>query len=119
MPPDAAIVDGTDAGAVFRWAGVVALLVRFLVTLFGTVPINAAALEWQPDAPPGNWKAARGPMGALEHLAYVGVDTCVCPLPDRCRAEAGCELTGTPIFAYRSTGPTRGMPGLEVAVCEP
>ena len=38
-------------------AGVLALLIWFLVTLFGTVPINTAALEWQPDEPPRDWRA--------------------------------------------------------------
>jgi uncharacterized membrane protein len=52
-----AILDGTRAGAVFRWAGVLALLIWFLVTVFGTVPINEAAFEWHPDAPPSGWKA--------------------------------------------------------------
>jgi uncharacterized membrane protein len=33
------------------------LLVWILVTLFGTVPINEAALDWRPDAPPANWRA--------------------------------------------------------------
>jgi uncharacterized membrane protein len=28
-----------------------------LATFFGTVPINAAALGWSPEAPPANWKA--------------------------------------------------------------
>jgi uncharacterized membrane protein len=52
-----AILAGTSAGFAFRWAGVLALLSWFLVTLFGTVPINEGALDWRPDAPPGNWKA--------------------------------------------------------------
>ena len=52
-----AILAGTGAGFAFRWAGVLALLSWFLVTLFGTVPINEGALDWRPDAPPGNWKA--------------------------------------------------------------
>jgi uncharacterized membrane protein len=47
-------VDGTWP----LWAGVIALLVWFLVTLFGTVPINAAALDWRPEAPPPDWTAA-------------------------------------------------------------
>jgi len=42
---------------VLRGLGVLALLVLVLVTLLGTVPINAAALDWQPDAPPANWQA--------------------------------------------------------------
>jgi uncharacterized membrane protein len=52
-----AILAGTGAGFAFRWAGVLALLSWLLVTLFGTVPINEGALDWRPDAPPGNWKA--------------------------------------------------------------
>jgi len=43
--------------AALRWAGVAALLLWLLVTIFGTVPINAAAIAWRPDAPPSNWKA--------------------------------------------------------------
>jgi uncharacterized membrane protein len=53
----AAILDGTRAGLVFRWTGVLALVIWFLITVFGTVPINEAAIDWQPDAPPSNWKA--------------------------------------------------------------
>lgn len=52
-----AIADGTRSRVAFRWAGVLALLVWFLVTLFGIVPVNEAAIEWSPDAPPGNWRA--------------------------------------------------------------
>ena len=56
-----AVVDGTGAGTgtgfAFRWAGVLALAVWFLVTVFGTVPINERAYEWQLDAPPSDWKA--------------------------------------------------------------
>ena len=52
-----AILAGTGAGFAFRWAGVLALLSWLLVTLFGTVPINEGALDWRPDAPPGNCKA--------------------------------------------------------------
>jgi len=28
-----------------------------VATVAGTVPINAAALDWRPDAPPGDWRA--------------------------------------------------------------
>jgi uncharacterized membrane protein len=52
-----AILDGTTPGFAFRWAGVAALVVWLATTLFGTVPINEAALDWQPDAPPENWRA--------------------------------------------------------------
>jgi uncharacterized membrane protein len=57
-----AVVDGTGGtgtgtGYAFRWAGVLALAIWFLVTLFGTIPINERAYEWQLDAPPSGWKA--------------------------------------------------------------
>ncbi|MFD1674264.1 anthrone oxygenase family protein [Alicyclobacillus fodiniaquatilis] len=52
-----AIVDATSRGCVFSWAGAVALLVFLAVTMFGTVPINAGALEWNPNVPPQNWKS--------------------------------------------------------------
>jgi uncharacterized membrane protein len=45
-----------DRGA-FAVAGAGLLLGWLLVTVFGTVPINAGALDWNPDAPPANWKA--------------------------------------------------------------
>lgn len=52
-----ALVEGFSAGLVLRCAGVFFLLIWLLVTIFGTVPINAAVFEWRPDAPPRNWKA--------------------------------------------------------------
>jgi uncharacterized membrane protein len=57
----AAIVGGagsTGAEIAFRWAGVLALLVWTVATFFGTVPINEAALDWDLDAPPNDWKAS-------------------------------------------------------------
>jgi uncharacterized membrane protein len=52
-----AIVDATRRGCVFSWAGAIALLVFLAVTMFGTVPINARALEWNPNVPPHNWQS--------------------------------------------------------------
>jgi uncharacterized membrane protein len=52
-----AILDDSVTGFAFRLAGVLALLIWFMVTLFGTIPINEGAVEWQPDAPPRDWKA--------------------------------------------------------------
>lgn len=52
-----AIVDGGADGVVFRGLGVAALATWILVTVFGTVPINEGAIEWDPDAPPAGWKA--------------------------------------------------------------
>jgi hypothetical protein len=58
LPGIAALVlNGAGPGFGFRFAGVLALLAWILITLIGTAPINKSALEWQPDAPPANWKA--------------------------------------------------------------
>jgi uncharacterized membrane protein len=51
-----AILDWSGPGSIFRRAGVLSLLACFLFTLFGTVPINKAALTWQPEAPPKTWR---------------------------------------------------------------
>lgn len=48
---------GFDLTAGFRCAGLLALLAFILITLLGTVPINKAALKWEPSAPPQNWRA--------------------------------------------------------------
>jgi uncharacterized membrane protein len=54
----ATVLDGLDPGFALRCAGIVALVVWVAVTLGGTVPINAAALEWDVSAPPASWGAA-------------------------------------------------------------
>jgi uncharacterized membrane protein len=51
------IIDGTSAGFVFRLGAVLALIGWIGVTLGGTVPINEAALTWEPAAPPSDWQA--------------------------------------------------------------
>ena len=51
-----AIVDGTGGGLALRSAALVALVAWITVTLGGTVPINSAALDWEPSAPPGDWR---------------------------------------------------------------
>jgi uncharacterized membrane protein len=53
----ATILEGFDRGFGFRGAGLLALLTFIAVTLAGTVPINQAALAWDPAAPPKNWRA--------------------------------------------------------------
>jgi uncharacterized membrane protein len=53
----AAIVDGTGAGLALRCAALLALIIWITVTIFGTVPINSAAFEWEPSAPPSDWRA--------------------------------------------------------------
>jgi len=51
------VVDGADGALAFRCAAILALLAWVAVTLRGTVPINEAALDWDPAAPPDNWRA--------------------------------------------------------------
>jgi uncharacterized membrane protein len=51
------IVEGTQHGVVLRWIGIGALVGWGLLTAFGTVPINAAAFDWRPDAPPSDWRS--------------------------------------------------------------
>jgi uncharacterized membrane protein len=53
----ATVLDGIDSGLALRGIGIGALLVWIAVTLGGTVPINAAVLDWDADAPPANWLA--------------------------------------------------------------
>ena len=50
------VVALVDRGA-FAFAGVGLLLGWLLVTVFGTVPINAGAMGWDPTAPPPNWRS--------------------------------------------------------------
>jgi uncharacterized membrane protein len=40
-----------------RGAGVAALVVWMALPLGGTVPINAAVIEWDADAPPADWRS--------------------------------------------------------------
>jgi uncharacterized membrane protein len=49
-------LDGIGPGFPYRCAGILALLIWIAVTLGATVPINAAALEWDASAPPITWK---------------------------------------------------------------
>jgi uncharacterized membrane protein len=51
------VVAGADGGLAFRCAAILALLAWVAVTLRGTVPINEGALDWDPAAPPDNWRA--------------------------------------------------------------
>lgn len=51
------LVNGFDTEFGFRFAGLLALIVFIAVTLKGTVPINQAALDWNPATPPKNWDA--------------------------------------------------------------
>jgi uncharacterized membrane protein len=53
----ATALDGIGSGLALRCFGLGALLVWIAVTLGGTVPINAAVLDWDANAPPANWRA--------------------------------------------------------------
>ncbi len=53
----ATALDGIDSGIALRWAGILALVIWIAVTHGRTVPINAAALEWNASAPPASWRA--------------------------------------------------------------
>jgi len=50
------VLDGIDPGFAFRLAGLLVVLTSFLLTLLGTAPINSAVFDWQPGAPPKNWR---------------------------------------------------------------
>jgi uncharacterized membrane protein len=52
-----AIAGGTGVGCVFRWIGFAALVAFVLFSFLGTVPINIKVNDWNPDAPPADWKA--------------------------------------------------------------
>ncbi len=44
------------SGAPFRGAALAAISIWILVRVVGTVRVNAAALDWNPEAPPQNWR---------------------------------------------------------------
>ena len=50
------VLDGIDPGFAFRLAGLLVVLTCFLLTLMGTAPINQTIRNWQPSAPPKNWR---------------------------------------------------------------
>lgn len=52
-----AVLDGATPGVWLRGAGVFATLLWIGIRGIGTIPINSATLDWNPDAPPANWRA--------------------------------------------------------------
>ena len=50
------VLSGGTPGFWFRCAAVLAVCIWILIRVVGTVPINSATAEWQPSAPPKNWK---------------------------------------------------------------
>lgn len=53
-----------------RCAGLVALITFITVTLKGTVPINQAALSWNPAAPPQNWRGLVNRWEQLDNVRF-------------------------------------------------
>lgn len=51
------LVQGVGPGVLFRCAAAASLLVWIAVRTFGTVPINAASVEWSAHNPPADWRA--------------------------------------------------------------
>ncbi|MEO6084914.1 MAG: anthrone oxygenase family protein [Umezawaea sp.] len=52
-----AVVFTTDTGLLLRSAAVLAMLVWTVTTVAGTAPLNSAVYEWDPTAPPSDWRA--------------------------------------------------------------
>ena len=50
------IFSGAGPGLALRWVGVGIYAAYLMVVFFGTVPINDAFFDWDPDAPPADWK---------------------------------------------------------------
>ena len=51
-----AVMESERPGFVLRCVGLAAMAVWLATTFLGTVPINKAAMDWRPDAPPDNWR---------------------------------------------------------------
>jgi len=64
-----AIIDGGGPGLFLRLAALLAIVVWIFVRIIGTVRINSATLEWDPDAPPANWRQM---IGKAERFHIVG-----------------------------------------------
>lgn len=93
------ILDGFGPGFVFRLAGVLALLIFILVTLIGTVPINMAALTWQPRCATKQLEGVSQPLGTIRCRSFLGCTLGLHVLLDSRGATAGRELMfeGTPL----------------------
>lgn len=65
-----AILDRSAPGATLRGAGVAAALLWIAIRAVGTIPINAATLDWNPEAPPTNCRAQ---LQRAEQLHTIGL----------------------------------------------
>lgn len=61
--------DAAMPGLFFRLAAMLAMIVWIFVRVVGTVRINSATLDWNPDVPPENWKEL---IGKAERFHIVG-----------------------------------------------
>ncbi|HUC87660.1 MAG TPA: hypothetical protein VMR95_00740 [Candidatus Binatia bacterium] len=50
------VLEHSKQGAVFLYAGLLAIVVWILVRVLGTVRINSATIEWSATTPPKDWK---------------------------------------------------------------
>ena len=66
-----AVVATTDTGHVLRGAAVLALLVWTVTTFAGTAPLNASVAEWDPTAPPADWRAVIGRWERMDTVRTV------------------------------------------------
>ena len=69
------VAAGFDQGFGFRCAGLLALLAFITITLTGTVPINKAALTWNPVMLPHNWRALVNTWEQLDTLRCLAAIT--------------------------------------------
>ncbi len=61
--------DAAMPGLFFRLMAMLAMIVWIFVRVVGTVRINSATLDWNPDMPPKNWREL---IGKAEHFHIVG-----------------------------------------------
>jgi hypothetical protein len=66
------IIDGTAPGLFLRLAAIVAIIIWIFVRVVATVRINSATLDWDPNAPPKNWREL---VGKAERFHIVGTWT--------------------------------------------
>ena len=64
------VLTGGATGVWFRAVGMLAIFIWIVIRVIGTVPINSATLDWQPGAPPKNWRAL---IDHAERFHIVGV----------------------------------------------
>ena len=68
---DVVVIVTTDTGHVLRGAAVLALLVWTVTTFAGTAPLNASVAEWDPTAPPADWRAVIGRWERMDTVRTV------------------------------------------------